>query len=286
MTNNDNAKHILKSLAKLAKKDSQMLSINELRIIVAIEGLVARLLAFKGLSKHLVFKGGFVLLKVLAHDRFTRDLDSLVRGITLEEASDLVVKAIEVDLDDGLWFGLPEVESLDEQGEYGGLRISAAFQIGEPPPTLKKKKKLSRVNIDLGFGDTVKNVASEKLLSIVDGGTSISWSVYPIEWIISEKLQTLVRRGSANSRAKDLYDLVKLLPLCIDHEKLWSAIKATFKTRETEIPESFERFLSELDPRILMASWPSITLLDTKMTFEECIAQLLRQLKKLDGQLM
>lgn len=76
------------------------------------------------------------------HGRFTRDLDSLVRGLTPTQAKNLVIDAIETELDDGLWFGLAEAEEILEQGEYGGLRVSVSFQIGDPPQELRKQKKL------------------------------------------------------------------------------------------------------------------------------------------------
>lgn len=43
-----------------------------------IERLVARLVANKNLSKHLVFKGGFVGLRVYNSERYTIDLDALL----------------------------------------------------------------------------------------------------------------------------------------------------------------------------------------------------------------
>ncbi len=118
------------ALARLAGFSSTF-SVNELRVILALERIVARVIADKSLEKHLVFKGGFVLMKVLESERFTRDLDALGVGIDKDEVTRLVPKAMEKDLDDGLWFGDFQVESLDEQGEYGALRFDAAFQIGE-----------------------------------------------------------------------------------------------------------------------------------------------------------
>jgi len=33
----------------------------------------------------------------------------------------------------------------------------------------------------------------------------VSWRIYPKEYIVAEKIQTIYERGSANSRAKDIY---------------------------------------------------------------------------------
>jgi hypothetical protein len=72
------ANEIRAALVDLSKK-SPSFSINELRIILALERIVARLIAHKFLEKHLVFKGGFVLLKTLGSTRFTRDLPPNMR---------------------------------------------------------------------------------------------------------------------------------------------------------------------------------------------------------------
>lgn len=52
----------------------------------AIERLVARLQADTKLAKHVIFKGGFVMLKCYGSNRTTIDLDTSVQGIAIEEA--------------------------------------------------------------------------------------------------------------------------------------------------------------------------------------------------------
>lgn len=128
-------------------------SVNELRMLLALERIVARLTANRTLDKHLVFKGGFVLVKVFESERFTRDLDALGVGIDKSEVIRLVPKVLAKDLGDGHWFGDIRVESLDAQGEYGALRFNAAFQIGQP--TKRSIGKLSRIHFDVGFGDKI-----------------------------------------------------------------------------------------------------------------------------------
>ena len=61
----------------LAADPKSQLKLSQIRIIVAIERAVARLEAIPRLRDHLLFKGGFVLLKTIESARFTRDLDAL-----------------------------------------------------------------------------------------------------------------------------------------------------------------------------------------------------------------
>src|SRR5215831_8141721 len=103
MNREEMAKKVRASILQLVK-DGSGLSANEIRIILALERIVARLTNDPKLNRHLVYKGGFVLLKTLGSDRFTRDLDALGVGIEKSQAENLVPEALAVDLIDGFWF--------------------------------------------------------------------------------------------------------------------------------------------------------------------------------------
>ncbi len=149
----EKSKEVLRELAKLAKESA--LSINELRVILALERIVARIDSHKLLRKKLIFKGGFVLLKTFDSQRFTRDLDALAADVPKKELLSHIKEALRVDLDDGLYFADPEMEDLVDKGQYGGYRIKIPFQIGPLPAEAHKQKKLSRVHLDIGFGDVI-----------------------------------------------------------------------------------------------------------------------------------
>lgn len=69
-----------------------------------IERLVVRLVSDKKLAKHLVFKGGFVGLRVYKSERYTIDLDALLVKSDINSTLELTKKNAEIDLDDGVWF--------------------------------------------------------------------------------------------------------------------------------------------------------------------------------------
>ena len=148
--NLEKAKQITRAMKALIQKDSRY-GINEIRVIVALERLIARLSLNRELAGHLIFKGGFVLLKNYESQRFTRDADALATAISKVKLKDLVCAALSIDLDDGLWYGNVQVQELEDQGEYGAYRFDCAFQIGEPD--IKKIHKFSRVHLDVGFSD-------------------------------------------------------------------------------------------------------------------------------------
>lgn len=65
--------------------------------------------------------------------------------------------------------------------------------------------------------------------------SEISLLVYPPETNFSEKLETVISKGAANSRMKDYHDLFLLLrkPHMIDFNKLQALITSTFSNRGT-----------------------------------------------------
>lgn len=275
------ANKIRAELTRIANS-GETFSVNELRILLALERIVVRLTANKTLDKHLVYKGGFVLMKVLESKRFTRDLDALGVGIDKNDVMELVPKTLEKDIGDGLWFGDIRVESLDAQGVYGAVRFDAAFQIGWPAE--RSVGKLSRVHFDVGFGDKIPTeLKSLESPSLLPSEKSVSWKVYPPEYIFSEKLQTLVVRGNANSRAKDVYDLVLLFRRCADHVELKKAVEATFATRATPLPPSFHEMAKRLSVRQIAHSWKSVELETTDLDFQTVWDDLLKMLRDFDA---
>lgn len=281
--NREKANQINRAMKQLVQKEPRF-NLNGIRIIVAIERAIARLSALSELAKHLVFKGGFVLLKSYKSSRFTRDADALAISIPKEKLSVLIRKALVADLDDGLWFGDIQVRELTEQGDYGAYRFDCAFQIGEPD--LKKIHKLSRMHIDVSFNDRLPTQPRDEIMpSLLNYEEPVSWKIYPIEYIVAEKLQTFFDRGSANSRAKDIYDLIYLMPRCNNHEALAAAIKKTFENRNTEIPSSFINRAHEFDNTILSKGWPGVNILKEKPDFETAWKTLMNFLKDLEGKM-
>lgn len=280
--NLEKAKQITRAMKMPAQKEPHF-SVNEIRVIVALERAIARLSHDKALAGHLVFKGGFVLLKKYESLRFTRDADVLAVATSKEKLKSLVCAALDADIEDGLWFGDIQVQELTEQGEYGSYRFDGAFQVG--PPDQKKIHKLSRIHIDVNFSDRLPTTPSDQRMpSLLEHEEPVTWKIYPVEYIVAEKIQTLFDRGSANSRAKDIYDLVYLFPRCKDPRALRAAIQKTFENRGTAIPKSFATEADKFDKTILTQAWPGVRILKDKPTFEKTWAALMICFSSLEGQ--
>lgn len=101
----------------------------------------------------------------------------------------------------------------------------------------------------------------DKLLTIFlleRASGSISWQVYPVETILAEKIHALVSKGSANSRAKDVFDIGLLLPKA-SPVTLQNAIQATFSYRGDSPPADIGSFLTSIDLTLLKKGWKSAT---------------------------
>ena len=280
--NTDKVKQVNKALKSFVEENSS-LNLNEVRVIVALERAIARLLISSELAEHLVFKGGFVLLKRYESLRYTRDADVLAVSISKTELVTMLKNALLADLDDGFWYGDIQEQELNDQGEYGAYRFNFAFQIGTPE--LKKVHKLSRLHIDVGFSDRLPRIPSNEVMaSILTYEEPVSWKIYPIQYIVAEKIQTLYERGSANSRAKDVFDLIYLIPRCEDLEALGSAINQTFENRNTELPKSLVTRANEFDRTILANGWPGVKATD-KPAFEVAWDNLMVLLDKVESYL-
>ena len=118
---------------------------------------------------------------------------------------------------------------------------------------------------------------------MLSGFSSISWLVYPVETVLAEKLHALISHGDINSRAKDIYDIARFLPLA-DSTTLADALVRCFEFRRTTLPSSFPRALRNLDIRILKRGWPSaISSLPTNPSFESEFEKIIKLIEEIDG---
>jgi hypothetical protein len=150
MTSKSKGESVRQKLISVSKKLG--VKYKEIETIFIIERLVARLIADKELASHLVFKGGFVGLKIYESPRYTVDLDALLLKTNIDQTLERVKHKAESEMNDGVWFRFESQVDLATQGEYGGIRQSYRAAIGE---VLKNLKKAQVIHFDLGIGDPV-----------------------------------------------------------------------------------------------------------------------------------
>lgn len=128
-----------------------------------------------------------------------------------------------------IWFELNDtVEEIKEEDKYGGLRFHV---IGH----------LANIRIpfiiDIATGDPIYPLPKLERYSTILGD-NIELNMYPLETVLSEKLQTILTRAENNSRSKDFYDIYVILKNkleVININELKEAVSKTFSYRKTEV---------------------------------------------------
>jgi len=189
-----------------------------------------------GESSH---RGRFVLKGALLFhvwdiqdSRATRDIDMLAMADNSPDYLEDLVKNVcelEVLCLDGVVYDSHSisVEVMQAQREYEGIRLR--FQA-------KLENTKIPMQIDFGFGDVItpepQSITYPTLLDL----PAPRLRGYPVETVISEKLQTMVEKGLLNSRVKDYLDVWTLLRWGqFDGEVLERALFRTFEQRGTKM---------------------------------------------------
>lgn len=199
---------------------------------LTLERFLVRL-ARSDYCKHFILKGGILLSKYIEIGRETTDLDFLAKKISNETSCLKVIfeKIAAIEIQDGFLFQEIKINELAHRHmKYAGVEITMTAHFG---------KTRSKVSIDIGFGDIVDSIECSIPLTTFSKGSlfegNIVLSCYPKEFILAEKLETVVHRGSFNSRMKDFHDLYSMISSQSSLRNLEEIIRMVFEHRETKL---------------------------------------------------
>ena len=219
----------LRAIAKEKNRDPADLWQN-----LTLERFLVRL-AKSEYRKNFVLKGGILLSKYIEIGRGTTDLDFLARKMNNEVFGMKIVfeKIASIDLQDGFSFREINVgELVHPHMGYPGVEVAMMAYFG---------RTRFKVAIDIGFGDIVDPIEYSIPLTTYSKGDlfegNVTLSCYPKEFIFAEKLETIVYRGSFNSRMKDFHDLHSIISSSeeLSFRNLEGIIRMVFEHRETKI---------------------------------------------------
>jgi hypothetical protein len=248
----------------------------QIMTIFLIERAAVRLMTDEKLQSSLVFKGGYVGVRVYNSPRYTTDLDAVVRGLSREEAVQKIKDAMAIEAGDAVWFKFESTEALKAQGDYGGVGLAFRGGLGNPPAKITKAQL---IHIDLGIGDPVTPSPRSISTSFTIGEGNLTWLVYPVETILAEKLHAMVVLGDRNSRSKDVYDVHLFLPQA-NPVALRDAIKATFQFRGDQQPQAIWEVISAVDTSILKRGWATAMAgVRAAQPFEEVYSEMIKSLQ-------
>ncbi len=195
--------------------------------------VMERFLERMSLSKYsgnLILKGGLLIASMVGLDnRATMDIDTTIRNYNLsaEDAGKMMEDIIAISIDDGIRFTVKGVENIMDEAEYPGIR----FKLESTLDTMKTPLK-----IDISTDDVImpKEVYYEYKLMFEE--RSIPLLAYNLETVLAEKMETIISRGTLNTRMRDYYDLMILNVVksdAINYADLAKALEATSRKRNS-----------------------------------------------------
>jgi len=213
---------------------------NEILQYYAMERFLYRL-SKSPYANHFVLKGALMFnVWTGTLSRPTLDIDLLGRLSNHLESIIAALRSVctqEVE-PDGLVFDPDSVtgERIIEGASYEGIRVRLRGTLGTARVVIQ---------VDIAFGDIIVPFATTTDYPTILDLPIPSVQGYSKESAIAEKLQIMVRLGILNSRLKDFHDIWLLgRQFDFDGQTLASAIKETFRNRETEIPAQIDALMA------------------------------------------
>lgn len=181
---------------------------------------------------HFILKGGILVSAMVGLDsRATLDIDATARNLSLsvEGISAVLREIVSVPLKDGITFQLNRVSEIMDEAEYPGIRAVLEARLDTMRTPLK---------LDISTGDVITPREVSYSFKLMFEDRIISVLAYNLETVIAEKLETVLSRGTANTRLRDFYDLHILhqdASMAFDAGDLAAAFSATCARRGTAV---------------------------------------------------
>lgn len=192
-----------------------------------------------------ILKGGFLIASMVGIDmRSTLDMDTTIKGIPVnrETIEEILNEILSIDIGDNVFFRLKDIKSIHDVGEYDDFRVSVEAQFF----TIRVNMK-----IDITTGDLIIPRDVDYSFKLMFEERNISIKAYNLYTILAEKIESILTRNVANTRARDYYDVYILLTLRrkdIDLEVLRGAIQKKAKERKTLVYlEDIEKYVKDIE---------------------------------------
>ena len=237
-----------------------------------------RITASKKLQNNIIFKGGYVGLRVHDSGRYTTDLDAIIASSEVRDILMAIRNEVEKTSYDAVWFRFEKDSNLKTQDKHGGVRQVYRAGIGKIPDDTRRSQK---INLDMSVGDPVIPPPLDVTTAELIGEGELGWRVYPLELIVAEKIHALVDRGNYNSRSKDIFDLHQFLPKS-KAKNLQQAIESCFKHRQTELPRNLAEHIQNINTTWLKQGWTSaVSTVKNPPSFEQAYQTLVSELRRM-----
>lgn len=224
MISPESLKDKVKNIAK-----SKRLSSQEVLQMFFFERFLERLSHSK-YKFNFVIKGGLLISSMIGIDnRTTMDMDTTVKGIPLKEdvIKNIILEILGIEVGDGIQFEVTDITHIHEEDEYENFRVHLIAIFGKIRNAMK---------IDITTGDVITPKEIEYVYPCMFREEGLKVLAYPIETILAEKYESVIKRNISTTRMRDFYDLYSLYRLRkeeIDFGVLKQAILSTAGKRDS-----------------------------------------------------
>ncbi len=205
-----------------------------------------------------ILKGGFLIAAMVGINmRSTMDMDTTIKGIPVnkEIIEKILNEIMSIDLDDNVEFKIKSIKNIHDVSDYDDFRVSAE---------VKFFTIIVHMKIDITTGDIIIPGEIEYPFKLMFEDWDISIKAYNLNTILAEKIESILSRNVANTRARDYYDvyiLSKLRRRNIDLESLGNAIRKKVEERNTLVYlNKKDKYLRDIEEsEYLKEVWESYT---------------------------
>lgn len=228
----------LKAKVRNVSKSDDKVAKSMLRIF-----FMERFLERVSISKYknnFILKGGMLVSALLGINvRATMDIDTTILSLPLtkNDIAGIILDICEIPIDDNVSFKIISIDTIMDDFDYPGIRLhmeGALDRLRQP------------IKIDVSTDDAITPHAVEYNYELMFENRVICLNTYNIETLLAEKLQTIIARGTANTRMRDFYDIYEIVQMKnFSYDILRDAFSNTCKKRET--PFSQNTIIEELN---------------------------------------
>jgi len=205
-----------------------------------------------------ILKGGFLIAAMVGINmRSTMDMDTTIKGIPVnkETIEKILNEIMSIDLDDNVEFKIKSIKNIHDVSDYDDFRVSAE---------VKFFTIIVHMKIDITTGDVIIPIEIEYPFKLMFEERDISIKAYNLNTILAEKIESILARNVANTRARDYYDVYILSNLRrrdIDLESLGNAIRKKAEERNTLVYlNNKDKYLRDIEEsEYLKEVWESYT---------------------------
>ncbi len=172
--------------------------------------MMERMLERISISKYndfFILKGGFLIAAMVGLDlRSTLDMDTTVKGmqINLTSIETILNEILSLDIDDNVTFKIKGIKKIHDISDYDDFRVSVEASFFSICVNLK---------IDITTGDLIIPHEIDFKYKLMFEDRYLAIKAYNLNTILAEKIESILARNIANTRARDYYDVYIIMKL-------------------------------------------------------------------------